>query len=300
MDLLREIHKHRDALVEPHELPEASNEAAHLLSGAAAAAAVDADDADQRYPSDADDDHLGELLLHPHRESLETTQSQRQAQMELYDYAQRRMARRLIVDVRGLEDLTNFDEGNDDDGIDNSDMDDFDSSDACIVDDHDVSEACNERLLPPLASPGGSHFRTDHVASSPPRHQPVPPTTYGSLDGDDRDHCDRDAPHHRMSAPRKPGRTRRCDWLRMGLHQLPAIAVVTLLWLMMALPFGVAYFPVGWSSSFDDADAYEQSARNYSATITDDGGFTGRSRSPARRRWGSECASLRPSWDSSS
>lgn len=38
------------------------------------------------------------------------------------------------------------------------------------------------------------------------------------------------------------------DWLQDYMEQLPAILVTTLLILMTAVPFGVAYFPVGWTN----------------------------------------------------
>lgn len=38
------------------------------------------------------------------------------------------------------------------------------------------------------------------------------------------------------------------DWFRDYMEQMPAVLVTVLLVLMAAVPFGVAYFPVGWSN----------------------------------------------------
>lgn len=45
------------------------------------------------------------------------------------------------------------------------------------------------------------------------------------------------------------------------ISQLPAIVIASLLNLMMAIPFGVSYFPIGWSSSNSlDGDSQQQEA----------------------------------------
>lgn len=49
------------------------------------------------------------------------------------------------------------------------------------------------------------------------------------------------------SLPPKPARSK----LVKGLQQIPAVLLVCLLNLMMAIPFGVALFPLGWSNEGD-------------------------------------------------
>lgn len=41
------------------------------------------------------------------------------------------------------------------------------------------------------------------------------------------------------------------------VNQIPAIAVISLLNLMMAIPFGVSYFPIGWSNGGESSDGTE-------------------------------------------
>ena len=38
-----------------------------------------------------------------------------------------------------------------------------------------------------------------------------------------------------------------------GAAQVPAVALVCLLNLMISIPFGVSYFPIGWRSGSDEA-----------------------------------------------
>ena len=44
------------------------------------------------------------------------------------------------------------------------------------------------------------------------------------------------------------------NWLWSALHQIPAILLVVLFHLMVGIPFGVSYFPIGWSSSNNDGE----------------------------------------------
>jgi SulP family sulfate permease len=43
------------------------------------------------------------------------------------------------------------------------------------------------------------------------------------------------------------------DWLRDALHQIPAVLLIGLFHLMVGIPFGVSYFPIGWAS--DDSSS---------------------------------------------
>jgi hypothetical protein len=57
---------------------------------------------------------------------------------------------------------------------------------------------------------------------------------YGAIDDEEQSHGIFDSSH-----------------LGNFVAQIPAIAIVSLLILMTAVPFGVAYFPIGWSNSQD-------------------------------------------------
>ena len=145
-----------------------------------------------------------------HRPSLESTASQRRAQMELYDYAQRRLSRRSIVDLRGQR------------------------QPAILPGDTDGDF---------LTVPGAEE--TTEVQF----HD----TGYGSIEFEENSSLLSDVDGRLEVISHKPAPRRR-EWqdsFSAAVGQVPAVTVVALLWLMMALPFGVAYFPIGWSS--DDA-----------------------------------------------
>lgn len=143
-----------------------------------------------------------EMTLHsPPRNLVSSTKSQRQAQMELYDYNQRRVSRRSIVDLRG-------------------------QTNRAIV--HHLED------------------EDDDLYSEETR------LTYGSFDADEEK-------RPFVQSPRQHGhhKTVSCGeaFVRSAVGQIPAITVVSLLILMTALPFGVAYFPVGWMGSDEPTDS---------------------------------------------
>ena len=62
---------------------------------------------------------------------------------------------------------------------------------------------------------------------------------------------------------RKPLLHQQWQCIERGASQIPAILLVTLFHLMVGIPFGVSYFPIGWESSLsvaqDDVSAAEES-----------------------------------------
>jgi hypothetical protein len=125
--------------------------------------------------------------------SLETTASHRKAQMELYDYAQRRLSGRMIVDLRGQRGPLIEDEG----------------------EALDLNESKSQSL-----SRYGSMEDVEEISLLSERLEPS------------------------VKIDQKP-----CTgWLVTAIGQVPAIAVVSLFWLMMAFPFGVASFHIGLAS----------------------------------------------------
>ncbi len=68
----------------------------------------------------------------------------------------------------------------------------------------------------------------------------------------------------KRSIRRRPLLQRQWRNIEQAASQMPAIALVTLFHLMVGIPFGVSYFPVGWKSSTFTAD---------DVSTSDEGGF---------------------------
>ena len=125
---------------------------------------------------------------------------------------------------------------------------------------------------PPPGSPPRRRMSMPHgVAPSTRRLRAstivAPPAGYGAVDVIDHDD-DNDGD----AAPDRPPLARRRRWRRAARDaaaQVPAIALATLFHLMVGIPFGVSYFPVGWHS----ASATAASPRDGDAADDDGGGF---------------------------
>ena len=73
-----------------------------------------------------------------------------------------------------------------------------------------------------------------------------------SSDADDSNRAPLDRFDDNRWAPRNG--TRRCKWLSRALSQIPAVVLIGMFHLMIGIPFGVSYFPVGWRASAGEAD----------------------------------------------
>ncbi len=51
-----------------------------------------------------------------------------------------------------------------------------------------------------------------------------------------------------LSEPLKGDSPVKSDWILSACRQIPAIAIASILNLMISIPFGVSYFPIGWRS----------------------------------------------------
>jgi hypothetical protein len=150
--------------------------------------------------------------------------------MEHYDYAQRRMHRRLIVDLRGFQ--------------------------APPLHEHIVDEK-DSKLGNQVKKRDNPSYKVREANHKVDEMEPLIRAVNGARNiinayGDE----DRNKESNSECSQRRKvkdidfwkilekKRNRRCQWLLAGFHQLPAIAVVTSLWFMMALPFGVSFFPL--------------------------------------------------------
>jgi SulP family sulfate permease len=180
------------------------------------------------------------------QETIELTPNRRQVHMEQYDYAQRRMHRRLIVDLRGLHAPPLHDSVDDIDGKARGQAKAGDLSSLQIPDtDHKVDEV--QPLIPAV---NGAHKVVKDHATVPRKHETT--ANYGVQNQHDEFETHPRKKTKDVGLWKEKKCNRKCQSLLAGLHQVPAIAVVTSLWFMMALPFGVSFFPIGWTSDDDD------------------------------------------------
>ena len=72
---------------------------------------------------------------------------------------------------------------------------------------------------------------------------------------------------------RKPLLHQQWQCIERGASQIPAILLVTLFHLMVGIPFGVSYFPIGWESSLSVAQDDVSSAEESDGDFILDGSF---------------------------
>jgi len=148
------------------------------------------------------------------QQAAERSKSQRQAQMELFDPTGRRMTRRSLVDLRG-EAHHQFHPHPESDvttaAVDHEE-----------VEGVDMEMEKEQEASLPLPNEESTLLLSPQYLLSPGRR-------------------------HRG----RKSLSRYCDPLTSAATQVPAIAVTGLLILMTALPFGVAYFPIGWTNDLE-------------------------------------------------
>ena len=75
---------------------------------------------------------------------------------------------------------------------------------------------------------------------------------------------------HDLGRRRLPLLNRHWDDVRAATSQVPAIVLITIFHLMVGVPFGVSYFPIGWrSASQSTVDAPEQDQISNSGFVMD-------------------------------
>ena len=62
----------------------------------------------------------------------------------------------------------------------------------------------------------------------------------------------------------------RTSWMKQILGQIPAIALICIFHLMIGIPFGVSYFPIGWRANYHNSNHPTPTSINSTAVLSND------------------------------